>query len=134
MKKTAVLIIILVSALTLFAQQDKNEFYQNRINHFQSMRGTGISLVVVGVVANVIGIPLYIKGLSSDFEGDEDAALGYLGGAVLMVVGEVSIAGGVTLWAFGDSRVRKYKRLLQKSDKGLSLGLSQKGLTLQMRF
>ncbi len=142
MKRFILPIIIFIFAGNLCAQKYSEEKLRERLVHFQKMQKTGKTFVIGGVVLNLVGIPLYISALN-DFSDDsgndvdpESVAAGSLfkafGGIVAMAVGQVALAGGITFWAFGSSRVKAYQKLL--GNKEFKINVDQKGIGLQLNF
>ena len=132
MKKLLCLIVFLSFSTSAFSGEYSQEYLKQKLGKFKTMRTTGIVLTSVGIPMAVVGIPMYFSEANKDAD---DVKLGkFLGGAVLMVVGELSVIGGVVLWAFGHSRVKRYRGLLEQKEYGLNLGVGGKGVQLQYRF
>ncbi len=138
MKKTILIVLIVSAVFSLYAQErNTKEYYESRLRTFMKMKSTGTTLIISGIILNAIGIPLIISGIECldyyDENYDADFAR-YMAGVMLTGAGEVMLAGGITLFSIGKSKVRRYEALLHGMDKELSLGWTKKGLTLQFRF
>jgi len=133
MKNAFILIILLLFAASVYSNDYSKSELDQKLNKFKKMRTTGIVLTVVGIPMAAFGIPMYFS--ESGKQDPNDLNFGkFIGGAVLMVAGEIMVVGGIVMWAFGNSRVNRYKNLLDQKDSGLSFGLTRKGFGIQYRF
>lgn len=140
--KRIILLTLVVFAGNLFAQKYSDQKLHERLVHFQKMQNTGKKMVIGGVVLHLVGIPLYVSALSDlSKNSGKDADPEYIGagsvfkafgGVVAMAVGQLALAGGITFWAFGSSRIKTYHKLLEKNE--LKLNVDQKGIGLQLSF
>ena len=136
MNKLLVLLLPLVIVSSGFAQKKfSKEYLEAKLENFQNMKSKGQTLVGVGVACNVVGLTMFVIGVSTSDSNDEGATVGLvLGGYVLFLVGiPLDVAGGV-VWGISSSRVRRYKQLLKNYNKDLSLGFTRRGLTLSLNF
>jgi len=112
-------------------------YLKKNLFKFQSMKSYGRNMIILGVPAIIGGAVLYADGMTHSIghpyeeEGDEAKILG---GIALMVVGEGMIIGGITLYAFGNKRVKVYRRLMKERGMEISAGLNSRGVCLTWHF
>lgn len=139
MKKFKLAFTLLLIPALLLAQENTFEFNQSRFNHYKKMKTTGVALIITGVALNAVGIPLYINGLkdseqSSDFPEAAGEFGKTIGGIALIALGEVALAGGITLVVIGNKKAKQYEQLIKNEQKELSLNMTEQGLTLRFNF
>lgn len=128
-------ILLLVIVSSGFAQKKfSKDYLETKLESFKNMKSKGQSLVGAGIACNVIGLGMMVFG-ASGIDSEDGGSVGvFLVGYILFWVGiPLDIAGGV-VWGIGSSRVRTYEKLLKEYDKELSLGFTNRGLTLQLRL
>ena len=133
MKTILHLVILLLLTTNAFSGEYSREYLEQQLGKFKTMRTTGIILTTAGIPMAAVGIPMYFSEYGKQYSDDINTGK-FLGGAVLMVAGELMIIGGVVLWAFGHSRVKRYKKMISRQDFGLNFEVTKKGLSLQYRF
>jgi hypothetical protein len=147
MKKIIVLLVVLMFSTVCFSQEYTQEKLSAKLKSAMSMRNTGKGLTGAGIGLNVIGLVVYMVGInkmaestnddyySSYDNNDSDDGVGMvLGGAVLMIAGDVMMAVGIPLWIVGGVRSGRYQRLLNQNKTSLNLNFDQKGIGLQLHF
>jgi len=128
MKLSLTFLLAMLIAVSSQAQykNDSTE-YVIKIQKYHNMRTGGTILTVAGTGLFIAGMLVMEENLWDDDQGFEN-------GAVMFVLGSMSLGAGIPLWIVGAHQHKKYSEKL----KGLSLNLnaraSYQGLTIRYRF
>lgn len=103
-----------------------NNLNEDKFQRFKKMRNGGIILTGVGTGLIITGVALIHADDYSDDYFDEDEILlnRAIGGVMCIATGVMSIGGGVTMWAIGNAKMKKYGSetvLLKSTKSGLAL-------------
>lgn len=145
MKKTIVLVVILIFNSICFSQDYSQEELSSRLRKSLRMKHTGQTLTVVGIVLEVVGIVLYVKGTMEEFDeiydDDYDFDEDYdeynsssIVGSLFTIGGTACLGTGIPLWIVGNIKSNRYRNLLNNSDMTLSLVAKNRGIGLQLTF
>ena len=119
-----------------FSEVAPPAYNEDKYRKFKKMRTTGIVLTGVGVGLITTGIVLIADGAKDTnfsstggtvYVDDMTAGDGkVLGGAFCVVFGGLATGGGITLWAIGNNKMKKYSgnTSIQASKNGLGLAYS----------
>ena len=106
---------------------------EEKYRKFKKMRTGGIVLTSVGAGMLIGGIALLVDGGNDldnyywnehDYDSYNDSDGKLIAGAVGVVMGSLSIGGGITMWVIGNNKMKKYgggSVQLQSSKNGVGL-------------
>jgi len=87
----------------------------------RKMRNAGVITTVVGSIATAIGIGLVVTGFCFDECNDGPGIGGFIGGSVLVAVGQGAALAGIPMWSVGQYRVSRAEAMrLSLTPVGLS--------------
>lgn len=108
------------------------DFNEDKYRKFKKMRTTGIVLTAVGAGLIATGIALVSNADNYDYYYDDyyysDDDDKIVGGAVCIVTGFFATGGGITMWAIGSKKMKKY------GGGSLSLTSSKSGMGVAYHF
>ena len=137
-KKILVISVSLVCMTSLFAQHYSEDELRLKLNSSLNKKHVGQGLVIAGVGINIIGFGIMNWGsnerASFSSKSGERAFAKIIGGAMIVVAGQVIIGIGIPIWISGGSRSNHYKRLLKNYDNNLSLKITNRGVGLHYHF
>lgn len=135
-------LILLVFTFSVYAQQNQNEFYQAKFEHYSKMKSKGIKLGIIGGATTAVGIILlnqadqtkYTDSNGDIFYRTEDSS-GIVGlGALTTVAGIPITVTGVILGIIGSTKEKKYKGKLSQLSLDVKSNSQLTGLSLIYNF
>lgn len=116
-----ILLVVFVSHLSLQAQDQRKQLYQNKVEKFTTMRNVGVGLTIGGAILTIAGISTMSNAVAEDpnLETDNGASK-FLTGYFVTALGVTASGGGIALWAVGGAKKRSYSNKLNS----LSLNLN----------
>lgn len=107
-----------------------DNYKPNKYERFKKLRNSGIVLTCVGAGLITGGIVLIASGANDvdnynngyGYYDDDAGAAKVAGGALCVVLGGMSTGGGITMWAIGSRKMKKYANVsIQSTKNGLAL-------------
>lgn len=102
-------------------------YNEEKYKKFKKMRTTGIVLTGVGAGLLTAGIVLISSGINEgdDYNLGTDNVYGnnkVVGGMLCTALGVTATGGGITLWAIGNNKMKKYSAInLQRTSNGIGV-------------
>jgi hypothetical protein len=113
--KIVLLMWIFIFPLVLKAQVSINQqklLYQNKVISFTKMKHAGIAMTFGGAIVTVAGIAVMSNSGYDPNYPTSEAYDKFLSGYLITILGVAATGGGITFWAIGDSKTKKYKQKL----------------------
>lgn len=143
MKNISIFILIFTIYLNCYSQQYSQEELKSKLQVSLKQRQIGQELVVAGVMLDVIGVVYLVKGTNEERTNlgnifntnhEKEDAREFWMGLLLVVVGDAALFTGIPFWISGSKKFDRYKKLLNNSEKKLSLKVNNRGIGLQYSF
>ncbi len=141
MKTSILLLLMVLSASHLLAQQNKEKlFYLQKAEKYRRMKSTGTVLTVAGGVAFIVGIAMvanssyttttngYGQPITTATDGNPFA------GALTFLAGSAALGAGIPLLIVGAHAEKKYQTKLEGVALHLNVNRQSAGLTLTCRL
>lgn len=131
------LLLLLPVSATITVAQDAT-FYQEKIDHYNSLKNTGSTIFFIGLPVAIAGIIIYKVGVNNlDSDSGDEAIEGFFqipAGIVATAVGTAGLVTGIILNSIGRQRMNEYQRKLDALKLGLYIAPQQAGIMLTYRF